>query len=265
MFNLPAMATDYQNDREKYSSFGKEPYREERRQEQSAGRGTNAWSRSGNFAGNRAVSSGRGGGVQGDGSMRGNEYYGNAGYTNDYNQNRSADRPVFGAHAQGSYSGGTRYGEGGSTYGGGSSYGQSSYGDSGGYKARQEERDRNDRNRAENVRNGYGHPTDFGSRSYGSSDYSDYMTYNYGSRQERGKPASSAGHEQDDYRNTYGSYTSEYGSRSSSDSGLSEGSTSAYGTRSAGYSGRQQAGGTSAAKRGSYGNFTSQYNKKENK
>lgn len=83
--------------------------------------------------------------------------------------------------AYGDYSGGTRYGEGGSTYGGGSAYGQTNYGpnrDHGPHNAAR------DRNQSEHVRNGYGDYTDYDSRNYGSfagsSDYSDYMYYNYG-------------------------------------------------------------------------------------
>ena len=89
-------------------------------------------------------------------SMRGNDYYHDAG--SDY-QNRGYSRSQpFGAHAYGDMSGGTRYGEGGSTYGGGSAYGHSNYG------SQYNQGSDNDRNR-------YG----------GSEDYIDYNSRNYGS------------------------------------------------------------------------------------
>ncbi|WP_347156769.1 hypothetical protein [Pontibacter chitinilyticus] len=113
-----------------------------------------------------------------------NDY--NRNYNNDYNQeynsyhlyrrNHSHDRDSnrnsggaeqrtnFGARAQGDYSGGTHYGEGGSTYGGGSGYGHSYYGPSGNQGNRHEQGNY----RAENVQNGYGNFRDSDNRNYGS-------------------------------------------------------------------------------------------------
>lgn len=94
-------------------------------------------------------------------SMRGNDYYHDADREfRGYDRSRN-----FGAHARGDMSGGTRYGEGGSTYGGGSAYGHSDYG----YSNRQHHQDY-DRNR-DNDRY----------RTGGSEDYIDYSSRNYGS------------------------------------------------------------------------------------
>ncbi|MBF9254448.1 hypothetical protein I2I11_14180 [Pontibacter sp. 172403-2] len=102
-------------------------------------------------------------------------------YNNDYNsyhlyrrdqQQRGSSygsgQPAnFGARAQGDYSGGTRYGEGGGTYGGGSSYGHSYYGQSGNQGTRRNDSGR-DSYYSENVQNGYGDYIDYNSRNYGS-------------------------------------------------------------------------------------------------
>lgn len=91
-------------------------------------------------------------------SMRGNDYYRDA-----HDDFRGYDRGhTFGAHAQGDMSGGTRYGEGGSTYGGGSAYGHSDYG-----RPRNQDYDR--------------YRDDSRYRRGGSEDYIDYNSRNYGS------------------------------------------------------------------------------------
>lgn len=145
-----------------------------------------------NYSQNR--SSGRDGGQEmGAGrSMRGNDYYRDADH--DY---RGYDRSQnFGAHARGDMSGGSRYGEGGSTYGGGSAYGHSDYS-----SFRNQDYDRNrDRNRYSAGSNeDY---IDYNSRNYGSfagSREEDYHTrghYNTGGR----------GHDRDDNYNRNSGY-----------------------------------------------------------
>lgn len=106
-------------------------------------------------------------------SMRGNDYYRDAAY----DSNRGYDRShTFGAHAYGDMSGGTRYGEGGSTYGGGSAYGHSDYGS------------RHFQDRDRDTTGPYESYIDYSSRNYGSfggsrePDYSRHGHYNTGGR-----------------------------------------------------------------------------------
>ncbi|MBC5772677.1 hypothetical protein H8S95_01265 [Pontibacter sp. KCTC 32443] len=113
-------------------------------------------------------------------SMRGNDYYRDA--DNDSRERGYSRSRNFGAHAYGDMSGGTRYGEGGSTYGGGSAYGHSDYGS--------QHRQDYDRNRESNrYRTGGSEDyIDYGSRNYGSfagsrePDYSSRGHYNTGGR-----------------------------------------------------------------------------------
>ncbi|WP_242917551.1 hypothetical protein [Pontibacter liquoris] len=115
----------------------------------------------------------------------------NQDYNNDYNRNynrdynrdynsyhlykrdhdrgpsRSEHTTNFGARAQGDYSGGTRYGEGGSTYGGGSGYGHSYYGPAGDQGWRNSSSDR-EPSHSVNVQRGYDRYMDADSRNYGS-------------------------------------------------------------------------------------------------
>ena len=137
----------------------------------------------------------------------------------DSQRNDNSPRGSNYTRAYGDYSGGTRYGEGGSTYGGCSAYGYTNYGpnrDHGPHKAAR------GRNQSEHVRNGYGDYTDYDSRNYGSfagsSDYSDYMYYNYGpdSRRTSGK--------QDDNRGS-----GDYGSTGRGSTGYDSGFISAGG------------------------------------
>lgn len=127
---------------------------------------------------NRNRSAGRDGGREMGAarSMRGNDYYRDA--DNDF---RGYDRSqTAGAHARGDMSGGTRYGEGGSTYGGGSAYGHSDYG-SRHYQDYDRNRDRYSSGGSEDY-------LDYGSRNYGSyggsrePDYHRHGQYNTGGR-----------------------------------------------------------------------------------
>lgn len=79
--------------------------------------------------------------------------------------NSNSQTGSYYTRAYGDFSGGTRYGEGGSTYGGGSAYGHSNYGPNRDHGPRNSGRDRNQSN---DVRNGYGNFADYSSRNYGS-------------------------------------------------------------------------------------------------
>jgi len=129
-------------------------------------------------------------------SMRGNDYYRDA--DNDfrgYDRSRNTD-----TRAYGDMSGGTRYGEGGSTYGGGSAYGHSGYGNQD-YQNYNRERDRYSARGGEDY-------IDYNSRNYGSfagsreEDYSSRGHYNTGGR----------GQDRDDFgRNDYSADNYSYG------------------------------------------------------
>ncbi|MFD2515157.1 hypothetical protein ACFSRY_14890 [Pontibacter locisalis] len=115
------------------------------------------------------------------------KHYGDLDRYGDIENNyRSESRSPYGTRAYGDYSGGTRYGEGGSTFGGGSSYGHSYYK---GY-SRQEITDRvsQSENRYGKRRGDYNSP---GSRESSGSDrnndYSDFMNFNYGAGPSRGQ------------------------------------------------------------------------------
>jgi hypothetical protein len=134
---------------------------------------------------NQNRSAGRDGGreIGATRSMRGNDYYRDA--EHEYRNQGYGSSQTFGTRAYGDMSGGTRYGEGGSTYGGGSGYGHSDYG-----STQNQTRDRDQYNTGP-----YEDYIDYSSRNYGSfggsiePDYNSRGLYNTGGR----------GHDRDAY------------------------------------------------------------------
>ncbi|WP_162425720.1 hypothetical protein [Pontibacter pudoricolor] len=118
-------------------------------------------------------------------SMRGNDYYHDA--DRDRERSSYSRTGTYGAHANGDMSGGTRYGEGGSTYGGGSGYGHSAYGNQNRYGGSENYIDYNSRNygsyagsrepdyssRGHYSTGGRGHDrnNEYGSRNYGNDSF----------------------------------------------------------------------------------------------
>lgn len=146
-------------------------------------------SRSGGRDGGREIGAAR--------SMRGNDYYRDA--DSDYRNRGYGSSQEFGTRAYGDMSGGTRYGEEGSTYGGGSGYGHSDYG------SRQNQfRDRDQYNTAP-----YEDYIDYSSRNYGSfagspePDYHSRGQYNKGDRGQDRDNYSSRNYSGENYERSY--------------------------------------------------------------
>ena len=95
---------------------------------------------------------------------------------NEYDRRDSRSRMTPDARAYGDYSGGTRYGEGGSTYGGGSAYGDSYYGMSGQEGPRYRDAGRS---RSGDERHGY---SDRDRDDYSRQNYGRSGGYNYSGR-----------------------------------------------------------------------------------